>query len=159
MYRGAFAKYINAEFPDKTCYLFDTFQGFPESDLAADKKSNFSNPGTGEFTDTSAEAVRGILPNPGKCSFREGYFPDTAKGLEAEDFCFVSIDTDLYASVYAALGFFYRRLVSGGYIMVHDYDNPDYLGVREAVLKAADEEHFACIPVPDGGGSIVIGKP
>ena len=29
VYKGQFAKYMNEVFPEKTLYLFDTFEGFP----------------------------------------------------------------------------------------------------------------------------------
>lgn len=38
--QGGFAQYLNMFFPDRKCYLFDSFEGFRESDLASDDSRN-----------------------------------------------------------------------------------------------------------------------
>ena len=38
VFRGEFAQYINAAFPDKKCYLFDTFEGFAQEEAQEEVK-------------------------------------------------------------------------------------------------------------------------
>lgn len=38
VFRGDFAKYINEAFPNRKCYLFDTFEGFREEEGQREKK-------------------------------------------------------------------------------------------------------------------------
>lgn len=99
VYKGAISKFLHENAPDRTLYLFDTFQGFP-------------NPGDNEskderFQDTSVEAVRQYLGPSERIVIREGVFPTTAEGLKDESFCLVMIDFDKYQSTLAALEFFY----------------------------------------------------
>ena len=57
VFQGEFAKYINESFYDRKFYLFDTFEGFNEKDIAAEKEGNHSNSMVGEFRNTDVELV------------------------------------------------------------------------------------------------------
>ncbi|HEY2648268.1 MAG TPA: TylF/MycF/NovP-related O-methyltransferase [Puia sp.] len=156
VYKGKFARYINQYFPDRILYLFDTFKGFDNRDVVSEKQKHFSS-GDQDFSDTSVEAVLHLMPFPQKCKPVKGFFPESAKDIE-DRFVFVSIDTDLYEPIYNGLRFFYPRLVNGGYIFVHDFNNDVYRGTREAVEKFCLQEKINFLPVPDLGGSVIIMK-
>lgn len=158
VYRGEFAQYVNLAFPDKKLLLFDTFSGFEEADVEHDKTHGYSATEKKLFADTSIEVVKRKLPHPEKAEFRVGVFPESAEGTSQERYCFVSIDVDLYRPTRLAIGHFYRKLVPGGYIMVHDYGTEEFEGVRVALLELADELGLVYFPVTDSGGSVVIGK-
>ena len=66
----------------------------------------------------------GVGPSP-NVVLRPGYVPDTLAGLEDERFAFVLLDLDLYEPTIASLEFFYPRLAPGGYLVMHDYNNPE----------------------------------
>ena len=157
VFRGAFSRKINELFPDRKLYLFDTFEGFVEKDMQLEKNKNYSAPKRSVFADTSAEAVLQKMKHPENCIVRQGYFPQTAEGLE-DEFVFVSIDADLYNPIYAGLQYFYPRLVSGGSIMVHDYNNVDYVGAKQAVRQFCAENGIGFTPLSDLCGSAVIAK-
>ncbi|MEP6927381.1 MAG: TylF/MycF/NovP-related O-methyltransferase, partial [Ginsengibacter sp.] len=107
VFKGKFARYINLYFPDRKLYLFDTFKGFHEKDIKSEIKNTYSS-GTQDFSNTSIKQVLDIMPFPNQCIIKEGYFPDTAIGLN-EQFVFVSIDADLYEPIYNGLQYFYPR--------------------------------------------------
>ena len=156
VYKGKFARYINQYFPDRTLYLFDTFEGFNETDIINETQSQFSG-GDQNFSDTSVAAVLKLMPHPGQCKTFKGYFPDSAKNVD-DKFVFVSLDADLYDPLYAGLKFFYPKLVKGGYIFVHDFNNDSYRGARKAVEVFCKEESINYMPMPDSGGSAIITK-
>lgn len=156
VYKGKFARYINQYFPGRKLYLFDTFEGFSETDIKAEVKNTYSS-GEQDFSNTSVENVLAIMPFPNECVFKKGHFPDTAKGLE-DDFVFVSIDTDLYEPIYNGLKYFYPRLKKGGYIFIHDYNNDLYKGAKQAVRNFCKENNLPYLPLPDSGGSAIIMK-
>jgi O-methyltransferase len=158
VFQGDFAKDLNAVFPHKPIYLFDTFSGFHHKDVEVEQKKGFSD-GMQDFSETSVDLVRKKLPYPNQAHFRPGFFPQTAVGLEDESFCFVSLDTDLYEPIVEGLRFFYPRLSPGGFIFVHDYHNDQYPGVRAAVEEYAQGNPIAYFPIPDIGGSVIIRKP
>lgn len=156
VYRGKFARYINQYFPERTLYLFDTFEGFDNRDIARETREKFSN-GEQDFSNTSVDAVMAAMPFPEKCKLVKGFFPESAVHID-DTFVFVSLDTDLYEPVFNGLRFFYPKLVSGGYIFVHDFNNDAYQGSRRAVEQFCAEERINYFPLPDLGGSAVIMK-
>ena len=156
VYKGKFARYLNQYFPSRNLYLFDTFEGFDKRDIIREKQNQFS-PANQDFSDTSVEAVLKRMPFPQKCKPIKGFFPESAKDIE-EPFVFVSLDTDLYEPIYNGLHFFYPKLVSGGYIFVHDFNNEAYKGTREAVQKFCMEQKINFLPIPDLGGTVIIMK-
>lgn len=124
VFRGKFSKLINAKFPDRTLYLFDTFGSFDSDEFRRETKAGRCEESFFEvFKNTSEELVLDIMPFPERCIIRKGLFPETAKGLENEKYAFVSIDVDLEKSILAGLFYFYPRISSGGFLFLHDYNN------------------------------------
>ena len=156
VYRGDFARKINHFFPDKKLYLFDTFEGFDGRDADVDRKKNFSA-GSQDFSQTSIQLVLGKMEHRENCIVKKGWFPDTADGID-ESFCFASLDVDLYQPTLAGLRFFYPRLSPGGYLMIHDFNNGEYPGVRQAVKEFCTENHAGYVCLPDFCGSAVIAR-
>jgi O-methyltransferase len=81
VYKGKFARYINRYFPDRKLYLFDTFKGFDKSDVVSEVQKNLSS-GEQDFSNTSIDQVLSIMPHRDQCIVKEGFFPDTAVGLD-----------------------------------------------------------------------------
>ena len=131
VFRGDFAKCINETFPNKTLYLFDTFEGFPERDVQREELPSNSKAGYYDATDT--DLVLGKLPYPEKVVIKKGYFPQTAVGID-DTFCFVNLDLDLYQPTFEGLKFFYYKMSKGGVILIHDYFGIDFPNVKTAVL-------------------------
>lgn len=156
VFRGDFAKCINAAFPSTPLYLFDTFEGFPECDL--DNKMEDSAAEARRYDATSVEYVLSQLPHPENALIRKGYFPDTAMGIQ-DSFKFVNLDLDLYAPTLAGLRLFYPKMVDGGVILVHDYFSAVYPGVKKA-LEEFERENGYLLKLPIGDKiSIAILKP
>lgn len=156
VYKGDFARRLNQLFPERPLYLFDTFTGFAAQDVATEKASGFST-GDQDFADTSVEKVLRRMPFPERCLVRQGFFPATAAGLE-DTFCLVSLDADLYDPILEGLRFFYPRLAPGGFIFVHDFNNDEYKGARQAVLDFCQQAGLGFTPLPDSGGTVVLSK-
>lgn len=154
VYQGDFAKYINASFPDKKLYLFDTYNGFVKSELEHSIINDYKNK---TFADTSIETVMSKMQYKENVIIKKGCFPKTAEGLK-DQFVFVSLDADLYDPIKSGLEFFWPKMVRGGYIFVHDYGTYVYKGVREAVDEFCQENHVAIIPILDRCLSAVFVK-
>ncbi|HLK28846.1 MAG TPA: TylF/MycF/NovP-related O-methyltransferase [Puia sp.] len=156
VYKGKFARYINQYFSERLLYLFDTFEGFDNRDVSSETQKQFST-GEQDFSDTSIEAVLKLMPFPEKCVPVKGFFPESAKEVN-DEFVFVSLDADLYEPIYSGLNFFYPKLVQGGYIFIHDFNNDNYKGSRKAVEQFCEEQKINFLPLPDSGGSSIIMK-
>ncbi|GAW94068.1 TylF/MycF/NovP-related O-methyltransferase [Calderihabitans maritimus] len=157
VYRGDFAQHINALFKDRKLYLFDTFSGFDNRNMQTELDNKFSDPRKQDFSDTNVQMVLRKMQYPENCVIKQGFFPETAIGLD-DVFAFVSIDADLYEPIYDGLKYFYPRLNKGGYILVHDYNNTNYLGAKEAVKRFCKEKDIGYVPLSDAWGSAVISK-
>ena len=155
VYRGDQAQFISNLFPQNKFFLFDTFEGFNQEDVDNPFEESISM--ESEFKNTSIEMVLEKITNPDRVILKKGLFPDTAKGID-ESFLFVSLDVDLYSPTKSGLDFFYERLVEGGVIFVHDYNNMRYPGVKKAVTGFLKETKAASFEIPDNAGSICILK-
>jgi O-methyltransferase len=118
--------------PQKKIYLFDTFEGMPDTDPVKDWHKQ------GDFSDTSLETVSAYVGLKEQCVFRKGFIPDTFKGLETATIAFAHIDVDIYKSISDCLEFIWPRLSVGGFIVFDDYGFPSCPGARAAV-----DEFFA----------------
>lgn len=155
-YRGDFAWQLNERFPDRKLYLFDTFDGFDERDIRVERQMSTSRAAVHDSSNTRDRDVLTRMPYEDQVVIRKGFFPETAQGLE-ERFALVSIDVDLYAPTLAGLEYFYPRLVSGGAILLHDYNSMQFDGVRKAVDEY-ERRHgmLPLIPLSDLHGTAVI---
>lgn len=159
VFQGDFAQYINFAFPDKKCYLFDTFEGFDENEAKKEMASgNIDESFCDFFRNTGVELVLNKMVYRDKVVIKQGLFPKSLNGLE-DKFCFVSIDVDLEDSIYECMKYFYPRLLPGGYIFVHDY-NSTLFGVRKAIdrLETEMKISLAKVPLVDECGTLVVTK-
>lgn len=139
VYQGDFAKEINECFPCSPLYLFDTFEGFDKRDVSVEHSENFSTMQEKHIGNTSIELVLSKMPYRENVIIKRGYFPETASGLADKNFFFVNLDFDLYNPTLEGLRFFYPKLDKYGVILVHDYFNEGYKGVKKAVYDFLQE--------------------
>ena len=153
VYRGDTSKLLNAMTGGRRYYLFDTFEGFPQEDLEAGMA------GDDRFKDTSVKTVLRNIGNPRNVVVRKGYVPDTFSGLEGETFAFVLLDLDLYNPTLESLSFFYPRMASGGYVCVHDYNNPEAnWACKRALDGFMEDKPERLIEVADMWGTALFRK-
>ncbi len=151
VYRGDFAKLMNRYLPNKTLYLFDTFEGFDAT------RDQVNEADLNVFKDTSVDIVLDKMSHREKCIVKKGYFPDTAAGIE-DMFCLVSLDTDLYQPILNGLRYFWPKMVQGGYIFVHDFGSWYCPGVKKAVYEFLETTPAPMIPISDKYASVVLAK-
>lgn len=159
VFRGEFAQFLNYAFPDSKLYLFDTFEGFDDSEAIREiKKGNAAESFVEAYKTTNIKMVLEKMPNPEKIEVKKGFFPQTAYGIE-DKFAFVSIDFDFEESIYEAVKFFYPKVKEGGFLFVHDY-NSSLKGVEVAVDRYEKETGYWLkkVPICDANGTLVITK-
>jgi hypothetical protein len=153
VFRGEFASHINEYFPNSRLYLFDTFEGFKEADMAAER-----NPETIKWLksqdigilSTGSEFTSYLrCRHRANVTIKKGWVPETFAACEDERFMFVNLDMDLYAPQLAGLRFFAPRMVDGGVILLHDYYWKPTPGVKQAVDACAKDYNFKRMPIGD----------
>jgi hypothetical protein len=157
VYKGEIAAVLNRLFPGRLLYLFDTFEGFSQSDLSDGQEGKYSSAAAGEFQETDVDLVLSRMADPERVVIRKGYFPETAAGLE-DTFALVSLDVDLYKPTLAGLEYFYPRLSPGGCVFVHDYNNLRFQGVRSAVEEFVEKSGAPLVLLPDTSGTAILPK-
>ncbi len=163
VYKGEFANYISAMFPERRMYLFDTFEGFDDRDLGKkedDGETEKYEQWREEFplNDSSVELVLSNISYVKNATVIKGWFPESVKDTAAcdETYAFVSLDTDLYQPIKAGLDFFYPRLSPGGVIFVHDYVSEPLPGVERAVREFCYTYHVAYTRLGDNYSAMVL---
>jgi O-methyltransferase len=152
VYRGDTARYIHMLSPDRTLFLFDTFEGFPGH---KEKEGGSDN----RFRDTSTDAVIKALGLIDNVVIKKGYFPETTIGMDNEKFAFVSLDLDKYESTLEGWRYFYPKTSSGGFIFVHDFNNSESNhGCYRATIEFLLDKPEKIIELPDQWGSALIRK-
>jgi len=156
VYRGDSAAILHALDPERELHLFDTFTGFPASDLEGET-GEAATYTTDHFADVNVENILKRFDDKEKIHIHKGHFPDTAEGFEGKQFAMVNLDADLYKPTKAALDFFYTRLLPGGVILIHDY-NDKWPGIMQAVDEFVLNIPENLVLMPDTDGTVVIVK-
>jgi len=156
VYKGESARVIHCMDPDREFHLFDSFEGFPGHDLAAETGEAAAYT-TRHFADTHVRHVLKKIGGNGNIIIHKGHFPESARGLEETAFALVNIDADLYQPTRAALDFFFPRLSPGGVIFIHDH-NHRWQGVMRAVDEFTAGTGEIPVLIPDADSTVVFVK-
>jgi O-methyltransferase len=118
---------------DKRLWIYDSFEGLPE-------KSEFDKSAlgvlfrNGELVVTKREVkrrfLRANLPVP---VIKKAWFRDLTPDDLPEKIAFAFLDGDFYESIRDSLKLVVPRMMPGGVLVVHDYNNPALPGVKKAV--------------------------
>lgn len=156
VYQGEFAKYINMMFPDRSLYLFDSFEGF-DSQMVAENCDNCAQTDKwiNTLKDTSVDIVMKKMKFAENIIVKKGYIPETLERI-TDKFCFVNLDMDLFAPTYEGLNFFWENLSKGGYIFIHDFYVWD--GIEVAVKRFCTERNIGYVCSTDAC-SVIVAKP
>lgn len=159
VYYGETAMFINKYWPDRKLHLFDTFEGFPDSDIAYDINS-FPAFESGPFSanpfkidsqpDSIIDVIKSRMCYPDNLRIHKGCFPECA-GIIEDRFCFVNLDMDLYQPQLEGLRYFWNKMEPGGVILLHDYYHQALPGVSMAVSDFEKElgEQLLKFPIGD----------
>ena len=156
VYQGDSARILHKMDPTRTFHLFDTFAGFPGSDLE-NETGEAATYTTRNFADTNIGKVKRRIGGNENVAFHQGYFPETTVGLENVTYSLVNMDADLYNPTKAGLDYFYHRLMPGGVIFIHDY-NHKWPGIIKAVDEFCGTIPEIPILIPDKEGTVMIIK-
>lgn len=156
VYQGETAKIIHVMDPDRDLHLFDTFDGFSETDLSVEKGKE-DKYRSSKFSDTSLAVVKNFIDGNEHIKFHPGHFPDSAANLDETIYAFIHLDADLYQPTMAALIYFYPKLSPGGVIIIHDY-NHNWDGLRKAIDEFSQTIPETFVEIADWQGSVMIVK-
>jgi O-methyltransferase len=151
-FRGDSACHLNAAFPDRKLYLFDSFAGYDEKQVNRAERDFVAD--MQDFrVKCNEDVVRLRMPHRENVFIRKGFIPETFNGLENERFAYASICLNLYEPTIASLRFFYPRMNNGGIIRYLSFFEDTY-GIEKEIRRAfydfEDEIGHKLITVPNG---------
>lgn len=118
----------------RSVWVADSFQGFPESELTAHGITNPEqfNRQAASLTEVKALFARYQLLDE-QVRFLPGFFENSLPDAPIETLALLRLDSDFYASTACSLKHLYPKLVEGGFIIIDDY----YIfeGCRRAVRE------------------------
>ena len=128
------ARLLKSHSSDKKLWLYDSFAGLPEKTIedASTAGEQFK---AGELFVSKREVVekfkRSGLPFP---IIKKAFFDDLNPVSDLPtSISFAFCDGDLYGSIKTSLHLVVPKLIDGGTIVVHDYNNPELPGSSRAV--------------------------
>lgn len=118
---------------NKKLWVYDSFEGLPDK-----TEQDFSEAGIdfkkGELFVTKRfvkqRFLRANLPVP---IIKKAWFEDLTDKDLPEEIAFAFLDGDLYDSIRVSLELVFPKIVEGGNILIHDYNNEQLPGVTKAV--------------------------
>jgi len=157
VYKGQSARLIHHYVPERKLFLFDTFSGFDENDIKVEQ--TFHGDNYNQFKDTNVKSVMQCIdPENDNVIPIAGMFPQSIPENFNHIFAFVHMDMDLYQPTIEAFRYFYPRVSRGGYMIVHDYSNIKWPGIKKAVDEFFQDKSERPVLMPDNGGSALIRK-
>ena len=129
--------------PERTCWLYDTFEGMTEPDHELDVKRDgeraidrylLKKRNGGRWNAVSVEDVKDSFRKmrlADNCKFVIGPVEDTVLHQSPEKISILRLDVDWHAPTKAALENLYHKLSPGGFLIVDDYGH--WMGCKKAV--------------------------
>lgn len=127
------AEVLKSEGSEKRLWLYDSFEGLPEK-TENDESVLGREFQKGELFVSKREVKERFLRAGLKVPvIKKGWFAELTSADLPLEISFAFLDGDFYESIRDSLRLVTPRMVKGGAIFVHDYDNPALPGVAKAV--------------------------
>jgi O-methyltransferase len=116
---------------NRTVWLFDSFQGMPETNEKDGKQAQEYVGKVVGSLDQVKQLLRKAGANMDRVKIVAGLFQDTFPRVDIKQTALLNLDCDWYESVKLCLEKFYDSVVPGGFVSIDDYGH--WPGCREAV--------------------------
>lgn len=150
MFSRTIARYLDFEKQNRTFYLFDTFSGTVESQLADDEKHKLY-----QYDNTIYEKTVEDFKAYPNVKIIKGEVPSVLNTVEINKICYLSLDMNCSYPEIEALKFYWDKIVNGGVIFMDDYAYTGY----EAQMRGFDnffaEKGVDILNLPCGQGMAI----
>ena len=138
-------------------HIFDSFEGL--SPPVVEDQSQYlptAKPESGNPFACSEEQVRANLKDFSFIKYHKGWVPDGFEQVQADRFCFVHVDVDLYEPTRDVIAFFWPRLSPGGVVVLDDYGTLFYPGARQALTQYLKGRSDVLIVETTSGSAVAV---
>lgn len=151
----AVCNYIDFNSTEKDFFLFDTFQGIPEEQMAERERNPDRIRAFREIYEECYDiARRNFEPFP-KARLIRGKVPDTLGSVDIAQVCYLSLDMNIAEPEIEAIEFFWDKLVSGAPVLLDDYGWLGHSLQKEEMDKFASKKGVKILTVPTGQGLLI----
>ena len=150
----AVCDYIDFNSTSKNFWLFDTFEGIPESQMSDKEKPLRRVENERFYADVWNLARTNFAPYPKACLIR-GMVPDTLPQAAVEKACYLSIDMNIAAPEKAVIEYFWPKLVTGAVVILDDYAWQGYEEQKQVMDGFARSVGTEVLTLPTGQGLLV----
>lgn len=152
----AICEYVNLDSSNKLFWLFDTYDGVPESQMSAAERHHVVPMNEAFYSDTYDTAVKNFKPFSNARLVR-GMVPDSLTTVDIDKVSYLSIDMNIAYPERMALEYFWPKLTSGAIVVFDDYA---FVGAEEqknAIDEFCEKVGVFVLPLPTGQG--ILKKP
>jgi len=147
----AIADYYQFGETNRKFYLFDTFNGIPEEQMAPDEREKKLLENELFYPDCYEQALKNFAPYPNMNLIR-GRVPDTLESANIGDVAYLSIDMNVAEAELAAIEYFWDKLVPGAPIVFDDYGWSAYARQKQVLDEFAVNVDTSILTLPTGQG-------
>ncbi len=153
--RGGFSRaamhYIGfADLPERRFFLVDTYCGIPEETLVGDPNRELLRT---RYDRTFDDVVRAFAPFP-NAIIVQGKIPEILPAIDSDRICYVSIDLNTVEPSVAAAEHCWDRMVSGAPMVLDDYGQTFFAGMKPAFDSFARRRGVEILSLPTSQGLV-----
>lgn len=151
----AICDYLDFNLLDKDFYLFDTYSGIPEEQMAAEERTDRIAENASLYSEDFYEGTRQRFEPYPRVNVIRGAVPEVLSGIEIGPVAFLHLDMNIAHPEVAALHHFWRHLSVGAPVLLDDYGWRAYRPQKIALDRFAQEAGVEIILLPTGQGLIL----
>jgi len=150
----AVCEYLNFAVVPKRFFLFDTFEGIPESQASPEEREHVRSKNARIYRECYEDARETFASFPNVTLVR-GTVPESLRSVSIDQVSYLSIDMNLVMPEIKALEYFWDRLTPGAIVVLDDYGFEGHRHQHEAVDAFAVKRNVPVYTSPTGQGLIV----
>lgn len=150
----AACQFVDFNKTGKNFYLFDTFNGIPESQMSTTERDDRVQENRAYYEDCYETTKRNFANYP-NVHLVKGMVPDTLTIPKINQVAYLSIDMNIAAPEVAAMEYFWDKLVPGALVILDDYGWQHYHEQTKALDAFAERKGMMIATLPTGQGLIV----
>lgn len=150
----AVVDYVDFNALGKTFYLFDTYEGIPESQMSETERPLAVSKNERHYFDclTLVEQNFAAYPNVKPV---KGAVPESLDEVDIGRVAYLHIDMNIAAPEVAALEYFWDRMVTGGIIVFDDYASLAHRSQKAALDPVVSKFGATILSMPTGQGLLL----
>lgn len=150
----AVVDYVDFTSLGKTFYLFDTFEGIPETQMSEAERPLAVSKNERHYFDCLDLVQQNFADYPSVRPIK-GVVPDALGTVDIDRVAYLHIDMNIAAPEVAALEHFWDHMVTGGVVVFDDYASLAHRSQKVALDAVASKFGVSILSMPTGQGMLL----